>query len=87
MYVYIYIYIYCFLSDSIITFVSCSGLAHGHRHPKNGIGTQAVLVVRPVQLEHDLVNLDLLHGIKALLDQLRSNHVVDVVDRLGKIKN
>ena len=35
-------------------------MAHGERHAENGVGAEPALVRRAVELDHDLVDLDLL---------------------------
>ena len=60
-----------------------SSLADGHRDAKDGIGTETVLIVGAVQLEHDFVDLLLLDGVQALLDQLGGDGVVYVVHSLN----
>jgi hypothetical protein len=62
--------------------VRSSGLADGHGDAEDGVGAQLALVLRAVQLEHDLVDLLLLDGVEAHAHQLRGDDVVHVVHRL-----
>merc|ERR1719411_833419 len=62
--------------------MSCSSLAHSHADTEDGVGSQLVLVVSAVQAQHELVDLLLLDGVHALGDDLRGDHVVDVVHSL-----
>ena len=55
-------------------------MAHRERHAENGVGAEPALVRRAVELDHDLVDLDLLldrHAAERLEDL-----AVDGVDRL-----
>merc|ERR1719293_399134 len=62
--------------------MSWSSLAHSHADTEDGVGSQLVLVVSAVQAQHELVDLLLLDGVHALGDDLRGDHVVDVVHSL-----
>jgi hypothetical protein len=62
--------------------VGGASLADGHGDAEDSVGTQLALVLRSVQLEHDLVNLLLLHRVQAVLHQLGRDDVVHVVNSL-----
>ena len=54
----------------------------GHRHGQNGIGAQAALIRRAVEVDHDAVEHGLLRGVLSL--QCRGDFAVDVADRLQR---
>ena len=62
--------------------VGRAGLAHGHGDAEDGVGAQAVLVVGAVQLEHEGIDLLLVDGVQAGLDELWCDLGVDVGDGL-----
>ncbi len=55
-------------------------LGHGHRDPQDGVRPQVLLVGGAVEVEHPLVDADLVEGVH--LDQFGSDLIVDVLDRL-----
>mmetsp|Transcript_13538 Transcript_13538/g.18732 ORF Transcript_13538/g.18732 Transcript_13538/m.18732 type:complete len:233 (+) Transcript_13538:1029-1727(+) len=56
---------------------SSAGLRDSKRDTKDGIGAELGLVLRAIQIKHDLINLSLLSGV--LADQSILNQSVDVV--------
>ncbi len=58
-------------------------LAHGHGHAENGVGTQFVLVVGAIQLQHEVVDRLLVDRVEVGLHQLGSDDAVNIIDRLG----
>ena len=51
----------------------------GHAHPEHGVRAQPALVLRPVEIEHRLVDGRLVRGVEA--DDGRADFIVDVRDR------
>lgn len=49
-------------------------------HAQDGIGSEVVLVLGSIELDKELVDLSLVLDIKVLLDELRTNRVVDVLN-------
>ena len=41
------------------------GMGHGQRHAQDGVGAQVLLVLGAVQLDHPLVERDLVEGVHA----------------------
>ena len=72
---------------SYLTLMSCTGLADSHRHAKDSVGAQLVLVVSAVKLQHHLVNLLLFNRVTGSLDKLRGDDVVHVVNSLERYRD
>ena len=58
----------------------CGCPRHGHRDPKDGVGTELCFIFRTVHGQHHRVNVGLQRGI--LAGQGRCDHLVDVPDGL-----
>ena len=56
------------------------GLGDGQRDAQNRVRAQLALVVRAVQVDHQLINGDLLGGVQ--VNEFRRDALVDVLDRL-----
>lgn len=63
--------------------LSSSRLGDSHAHTQDGVGTKLGLVLGPIELVEELVNLRLVLDIKALLHERRSDDIVNVADGLG----
>ena len=65
------------------TLLSSTSLGNGQADTEDGVGTKVLLVSRAVELVQELVNLGLVLNIEVLLDDGRSDLLVDVGDSLG----
>lgn len=65
------------------TLLSSTSLGNGQADTEDGVGTKVLLVGRAVELVQELVNLGLVLNIEVLLDDGRSDLLVDVGDGLG----
>jgi hypothetical protein len=67
----------------VISYLLSSGsLGDSHGDTENGVGTELALVVGSIELVHELVNLGLVLDVDVLLEESRSDDVVDVGDSL-----
>lgn len=57
-----------------------SSLGDSQAHAQDGIGSQIGLVLRPVELDEKFIDLGLFLDVEVLLDELRTNGVVDILD-------
>lgn len=57
-----------------------SSLGDSQTHAQYGIGSQIALVLRSVKFDEELIDLGLILDVKVLLDELRTNDVVDILD-------
>lgn len=60
----------------------CPGLADGQGHTQNGVCPELRFVFCPIHLDHQLVDLLLLHDIHLLANQGRCNSFIDVLNGL-----
>jgi hypothetical protein len=65
------------------TLLSSTSLGNGQADTEDGVGTKGLLVGRAVELVQELVNLGLVLNVEVLLDDRRSDLLVDVGDSLG----
>lgn len=65
------------------TLLSSTSLGNGQADTEDGVGTKVLLVGRAVELVQELVNLGLVFDVEVLLDDGRSDLLVDVGDGLG----
>jgi hypothetical protein len=66
-----------------IYLLSSTSLGNSQTDTENSVGTKLGLVVSAIKLVEELVDLGLVLDIKALLDQSRTNGLVDIGDGLG----
>ena len=65
------------------SFLCSCGFGNSHGYTKNSIGTQFCLVLRAVEFVQESIYGGLVFDIKLLLDESRSNGVIDICDSLG----
>jgi hypothetical protein len=65
------------------TLLSGCGLCNGHGNTKNGVSTELLLVLGAIELVQESIDSGLVLDVDALLDQGRSDGVVDVANSLG----
>lgn len=65
------------------TLLSSTSLGNSQADTEDGVGTKGLLVGRAVELVQELVNLGLVLNVEVLLDDRRSDLLVDVGDGLG----
>lgn len=66
-----------------IYLLSGTSLGNSQRDTEDGVGTELGLVGGTIELVQESIDLGLVLDVKVLLDQSRSNDIVDVVDGLG----
>ena len=64
------------------TLLGSGSLSNGHRDTEDGVGTELGLVGGTIKLVHEVVDGALVLDIEVLLDEGRSNDIVDVGDGL-----
>jgi hypothetical protein len=65
------------------TLLSGCGFCNGHGNTKNGVSTELLLVLGAIELVQESIDSGLVLDVDALLDQGRSDGVVDVANSLG----
>ena len=58
-------------------------LGHSHRDAEDGVGAKLGLVLGAIELVDEVVNGSLVLDVEVLLDEGRSDHIVDVGHSLG----
>lgn len=64
------------------SFLSSTGLGDGQANTKDGVGTKLGLVGSSIEVNQELVDLGLVLDIDILLDDRRSDDLVDILDGL-----
>jgi hypothetical protein len=64
------------------TLLNSSSLGDGNTDAENGVGSELTLVRGTVELDEEVIDVLLGGDLKARLDQLRGNNVVDIGDGL-----
>jgi hypothetical protein len=60
------------------TLLNSSSLGNGDADAENGVGTELTLVRGTIELDEEVIDVLLSGDLKARLDQLRGNNVVDI---------
>ena len=62
--------------------LSSSGLRNSQAYPQHRIGAELRFILRAVKIDQEVINGFLILDIQIFLDELRTNHLVDVLDSL-----
>ena len=65
------------------TLLCCGSLCYSHRDTKDGVCAEFGLVLGTIELVQEVVNCSLVLDIDVLLNECRSNRIVDDADSFG----
>ena len=62
--------------------LSSSGLRNSQAYSQHSIGAELRLILRAVKVDEEVINSFLIFDIQVFFDELRTNHLVHVLDSL-----